>query len=99
MMNDLFLDGLTFTCHAKARQCQRSISDEAGYYIIEYGHRFHAGGGCTAYWLNRRAVRDALKKYQRLEPYKNMCVITDATGVVVTVQHVSHRRKHWRVAR
>ena len=98
-MNNSMLNGLTFTSHAKVRQCQRSISDEAAEYVRDYGRRFHAGGGCTAYWLNRRAVRAALKKNQQLERYKNMCIITDATDDVVTVQHISHRRKHWRVAR
>lgn len=98
-MNDLFLDGLTFTYHAIARQCQRAISKLAIHYILEYGRLFHAGGGCTAYWLNKRDVRAARKKQLRLEDYEDMCVLVNATGVVVTVQHISHRRKHWRVAR
>ena len=97
-MNALFCDGLIITHHAKARQCQRSISDQAVYYIIEYGYQYHAGGGHTADWLTKRAVRAARKQGLRLEHYENMCIIMDAKGVVVTVEHVSHRRKHWRVA-
>ena len=77
--------GICYSQHAERRRQQRGINLEAVEAALDYGDPVWAGGGCTAFFLGKRAVRSAARKGLGLETYEGTTVVYSACAVVVTV--------------
>lgn len=91
---------LRFGRHALVRMKQRAFSPEVIESILDYGSLYHAGDGCSVYWLSRRDVAGAWKRYRvRLDCYTNAGCVVAPDGSIRSTYRAGRRRHHWRRGR
>lgn len=91
--NQMFLK---FSKHATMRCQQRGLRDEAVDFALNYGEEYYAGKGAKAYFLGKRSVSEAWRKYGiNLDRWRDIAVIIADDTVIVTVQHVSRPKRSW----
>lgn len=90
---------LGFTKHASRRAAGRAIDAETIAAVLEHGRLFWAGRGCVAYFLGRRTVAWARRRYRLcLERFRDIAVILSPEGKLITVEHCHRPPRHWKRA-
>jgi len=97
-VSDSFPCEVSLTIHAHRRMSQRGISVDAVVAVLDYGRSYHTPDGCTATLLTKRAVRDAKRRGARVDQHQGIAVVENATGRIVTVEHVSRVPRGWKLA-
>ncbi len=92
----LYENTFVLTHHARKRLQQRGIPETAISAIIEFGTRHHAGQGCMAYHVDRRALMYAKHNGKRIDQYRNIACIIAEGRIVVTVEHAPDKPKYWK---
>lgn len=88
-----------YSRHGRLRACQRAIRDGHVQAALDHGQAFNAGDGVVAYWLSRKAVAVARRRFGvRVDAYTNSAVLVGADGAIVTAYKVGHRKPNWRTS-
>jgi hypothetical protein len=86
----------TLSPHAQQRSHERRITAEAIELALEYGEMHHAKGGMKAYFMSRRAIARAHRKWNiDLTKYMDVAVIASPDHHVVTVQYCRRPKNSW----
>lgn len=90
---------LPYSRHASRRAAGRAIDGEAVAAVLEHGRAFWAGRGCIAYFLGKRTVAWARRRYRVcLERFRDIAVILSPEGKLITVEHCHRPPRHWKKA-
>lgn len=88
---------MNMTTHAETRLAQRAIGQEKIEAVLRYGVSYAAGEGARAYFLGRKAVEKAWRRFRvKLDDFKNLAVVLGKDGAIITVYHCSRPLKHWK---
>lgn len=90
-------NALRFTTHASIRCQQRGLDGDAVQSVLTHGKEYHAGDGSKAYFLGKRAVIEAKRRYGiDLDRWRDTAVIVSKEDAIITVQHVARPKRSWR---
>ncbi len=76
---------LATTRHARVRQAQRALGQDALVAALLYGREIRAGGGDVFLYLGQQEVRAARRRGLRLDNHLGVTVIETRTGRIKTV--------------
>jgi hypothetical protein len=80
--------------HARRRCEQRGICKRAIEAAWDWGQMIPQDNGRTAFYLGRRSVNYARRRYGlQLSPYKGTLIVVASDGTLITAIRTSHLRK------
>lgn len=83
---------LSLSHHARVRQAQRAISEEAIYAALDYGRRQKQRDGRTAWYIGHKQVAQAKRKRVDISDYQGTLVVQSSDGMIVTVVKTQNPR-------
>lgn len=84
---------LKLTVHAQSRLQQRGIPLIALDHLFEYGSFIYDKHGCIKYFFTQKdiCISQTGKEIKLLENFKNVYLICDFSGVIITCGHLTKK--------